>query len=67
MDLRVPDSNGLECLKAVRTTEAFKARPVIGYTHLYVPGMADRAEAAGANAGRMETLYRLIQSAVANR
>ena len=48
LDLMLPDSNGLELLKALRAVDGFKTLPVIVYTNLYVPGMTEKAMAAGA-------------------
>ena len=48
LDLMLPESNGLEFLKAVRALDGFKDIPVIVYTNLYVPGMTEKAKEAGA-------------------
>ena len=48
LDLMLPDSNGLDFLKTIRGMDGFKSLPVIVYTNLFVPGMTERAVAAGA-------------------
>jgi CheY-like chemotaxis protein len=48
LDLMLPDSNGLDFLKTLRGIDRCKALPVIVYTNLFVPGMTEKAIAAGA-------------------
>ena len=48
LDLMLPDSNGLDFLKTIRGTDGFKTLPVIVYTNLFVSGMTEKANAAGA-------------------
>jgi CheY-like chemotaxis protein len=49
LDLMLPDSNGLEFLKRLRAADSYKALPVVVYTNVFVPGMTERATAAGAS------------------
>ena len=49
LDLMLPDSNGLEFLKKLRAAEGGNTIPVIVYTNVFVPGMTERAIAAGAS------------------
>ena len=48
LDLRLPDSNGLEFLKKLRATKGGESLPVIVYTNVFVPGMIESAVATGA-------------------
>ena len=48
LDLRLPDSSGMDFLKSVRANDQYKDLPIIVYTNLFVPGMTESAAAAGA-------------------
>ena len=49
LDLMLPDSSGLEFLKKLRAADGYQTIPVVVYTNVFVPGITDRAIAAGAS------------------
>ena len=49
LDLMLPESNGLEVLKEIRSLKDFSAIPVLVFTNAYVPTLLDSARTMGAN------------------
>lgn len=48
LDLVMPDSVGLDFLRKVRISKGLKDLPLIVYTALFVPGLVEEAQQAGA-------------------
>lgn len=49
LDIMLPDTNGVEVLKAIRAHPESASIPVVVFTNAYVPNMVNTAREAGAN------------------